>query len=189
MKEWISRNGFLSEDEVKHNAVLVCERLAKHGFTLNAISAIVANMEAESTVNPAIWEGLQPYIGGYGLVQWTPYEKYSDWAGEDWQGNGDKECDRIAYEFENGVQYYPTDYYPIDGNAFKKSINNPKELASAFMYNYERPASYATQWYRQERALYWYDYLQNKYNQEPSIPEEPEHNKRGTKTCLLLHHE
>lgn len=185
MSKWVTGNRFLGEDETKNNAVLVHNYLSKSGFSLNAISAIIANMEAESTVNPSIWEGLQPYIGGYGLVQWTPYEKYADWAGENWQNNGDKECERIVYEFDNGIQFYPTSEYSISSVSFKSSSEDPEYLASAFMHNYERPASYVTEWYRQERARYWYEYLKEKHEVEL----EPEKEEKGSSAWLLIHHD
>lgn len=183
MSDWIAGNRFLGEDDIKNNAVLVSNYLSKAGFSLNAISAILANMEAESTINPAIWEGLQPYIGGYGLVQWTPYEKYSEWVGDNWQGNGDKECERIVYEFNNGIQFYPTSEYPISALSFKSSTEDPEYLASAFMHNYERPASYATEWYRQERARYWYEYIRENHSPVSDV------NKDGKDrfSWLLIH--
>lgn len=180
---WISRNGFLGEDEMKENARLVYECLTEEGFSDSAIAAILGNMECESTINPGIWEGLQPYIGGYGLVQWTPYEKYSDWAGEDWQNNGERECMRIAFEFREGIQYYPTSDYPITAAEFKESNESPETLAGAWMYNYERPWSYDTEWYRAERARYWYSLIPTwRHEKEP----EPEKGKGGT-VWLLSH--
>lgn len=181
---WISKNGFLGEDDMKVNALLVFDRLSKKGFSRNAICAILANMECESTINPGIWEGLQPYIGGYGLVQWTPYEKYSEWAGEGWQNNGDKECDRIAYEFDYNIQYYPTDNYPLTASEFKTSKESPEFLAGAWMENYERPWSYQTEWYRKERARYWYDYLESKDQPSEEVPDEK---RKVKKSCLLIH--
>lgn len=180
---WISKNIFLGEDDMKENAKMVFERLSKRGFSRNAICAILANMECESTINPGIWENLQPYIGGYGLVQWTPYEKYSEWAGADWQNNGDAECDRIAYEFDHGIQYYATNNYPLSAAEFKVSNESPEYLAGAWMENYERPWSYQTEWYRKERAKYWYDYFDGK--EQPS-EEKPAERKKVSK-CLLLH--
>ena len=174
---------------MKHNAELVYDRLSRYGFTVNAISAIVANMEAESTINPGIWEGLFPYSGGYGLVQWTPYEKYADWAQYDWKDNGDKQCERINFEFEHHIQYYFTDEFPISAYMFKNSTDMPEFLASAWMHNYERPASYASENYRRERARYWFNYLSAIPAPEPEpAPEpspEPAH-KRGSTTWLFI---
>lgn len=187
MNTWITRNGFLSDDEMKSNARLVWERLSEEGFSDNAIAGILGNMECESTINPGIWEGFQPYIGGYGLVQWTPYEKYSDWAGEDWQNNGDKECQRIAYEFREGIQYYSTVEFPISASEFRSSSASPEELAGAWMYNYERPWSYDTEWYRAERARYWYDLIPSfrEASKEDPKPEAPKTGKAVGRAWLL----
>lgn len=185
MNGWITGNRFLSQAEMEHNALLVNQNLYNAGFSLNAISAIIANMEAESTINPGIWEGLVPYSGGYGLVQWTPYYKYSDWAGMYWENNGDAQCKRIAYEFDNGLQYYPTNAYAILASTFKKSNDEPEYLAGAWMYNYERPASYSSLLYRQERARYWYNYLKDDTPQVPEPTPTPE--RKGGKRWLLLH--
>lgn len=184
MNDWVTGNRFLGSDDMKHNGILVYKELSKYGFSVNAIAGILGNLEAESTINPGIWEGLQPYIGGYGLVQWTPYEKYSDWAGENWQNNGDKECERIAYEFENGIQYYATDTYAVSAHSFRISSDMPEYLAGAFMHNYERPASYATEPYRKERARWWYDLLTSSdidFNEDsqPKPPTEEPHQKGG----------
>ena len=71
---------------MQNNAVLLWSYFKAQGWTLNAVAAMLGNMQSESTINPGIWEGLDPFVGGYGLVQWTPYTKYSDWAGSGWEG-------------------------------------------------------------------------------------------------------
>ena len=57
-----------------------------YGWCFEAIMAALANIYAESTFNPWLWEGqtvrakdpnsslyYRNFTGGYGLVQWTPY--------------------------------------------------------------------------------------------------------------------
>ena len=106
-------------------------------------------MESESGINPGIWEELVVEGGGYGLVQWTPYTKYSDWAGQGWQDNGNKECDRILYEAQNGLQWssnwyaphvgYP-EIPPISLAEFLTETNlSPKVLADYWILYYEHP--------------------------------------------------
>jgi hypothetical protein len=112
MSSWISGNFWLTQEEMQNNAVLLWSYFKAQGWTLNAVAAMLGNMQSESTINPGIWEGLDPFVGGYGLVQWTPYTKYSDWAGSGWEDNGPKECGRIVWELENGVQWYPTENTP-----------------------------------------------------------------------------
>ena len=157
---WVAGNYYLSESEMKNNAEMFYTRMHAYGFSLNAIAGILGNVQHESTINPGIWESLDPYEGGYGLVQWTPYTKYSEWAGSDWQNNGDKQCERISYEFANGIQYYPTESYPLTAQQFKVSNQNPADLAEVFVYNYERPSNpSASLPSRRQYATNWYNYL------------------------------
>lgn len=156
--------------QMKINAHLVYDRLSEAGFTVNAIAAILGNMQSESSINPGIWESLKPFAGGYGLTQWTPYTKYSDWAGDGWENNGDKQCDRIIYEFNNGEQYFPTKDYPLSADEFRTSTNSPQYLATAFLRNYERPKN-QNQPKRRTQAAFWYEYLTG---EEPSPGPDPE---------------
>ena len=101
---WITGNRYLSMTEMQNNADIMYAFFTEHGWTVNAIAAMFGNMQTESTLNPGIWESLDPFGGGYGLVQWTPYTNYSDWAGDAWQENGQKEMERIIYEREHNLQ-------------------------------------------------------------------------------------
>lgn len=163
MSDWYSGNHYLTQAQMESNAQLFYEKMSGYGFSLNAIAGMLGNMESESGINPGIWQSLKPFEGGYGFVQWTPYTNYSDWAGADWQDNGDKECERISYEFDNGLQYYPTKSYPITAQEFKTSDKPPGYLASAFLYNYERPKN-LNQPNRRTQAEKWYTFLSG---QEP----------------------
>ena len=59
-------------------------------WTPNAVIGMLGNMVAESGLNPARWEGdTNRYLSGergikkgFGLVQWTPWNKHWDWCGE-----------------------------------------------------------------------------------------------------------
>lgn len=174
MSDWITSNQYLSLADMQHNADLFYEKMSGYGFSVNAIAGMLGNIQTESSVNPGIWQSLKPFKGGYGLVQWTPYTKYSDWAGSGWENNGDKECERIAFEFDNGIQYYPTSAYPITAYEFKTSDMSPEYLATAFLYNYERPAN-LNQPNRRKQAAYWYEYLEGKPSPpDPAPPDPPE---------------
>lgn len=167
---WISGNYYLNEEQMQNNANIIWSILSGHGWTLNAVAGMLGNMETESSINPGIWQDLTVGTGGYGLVQWTPYTKYSSWAGSDWRDNGDKEVARIEWEFANGEQYYKTSSYPLTANEFKTSHYSPEYLAYAFLYNYERPGN-KNQPQRQTDARKWYDYLSG---EEPTPPDPPE---------------
>lgn len=170
---WITGNRYLSEEEMQNNAKIIWAKMHDAGWSLNAVSGMLGNMETESTINPGIWESLKPFKGGYGLVQWTPYTNYSTWAGSDWQDNGDKELARILWEFANGKQYYKTNAYPLTASEFAKSTNSPEYLAYAFMYNYERPGN-KNQPQRKEDARKWYDFLTDPENPPDQPDPDPE---------------
>lgn len=155
---WITGNRYLSKSEMQNNADIMYAFFTEKGWTVNAISAMFGNMQTESTLNPGIWENLDPFVGGYGLVQWTPYTHYSEWAGDGWQDNGQKEMERIQYELENHLQWISTSLYPMTFREFSQSDKPPAYLAQAFLYNYERPAV-KPQPARSKQAEYWYEYL------------------------------
>lgn len=163
---WITGNRYLSMDEMKNNADIMHYFFKSNGWTDNAISAMFGNMQTESTLNPGIWENLDPFVGGYGLVQWTPYTHYSEWAGTDWQDNGQKEMERIIYELENHLQWISTSLYPMTFREFSHSDKPPAYLAQAFLYNYERP-TVKPQPARSKQAEYWYQYITG---HEPPTP-------------------
>jgi hypothetical protein len=166
---WITGNRYLSMDEMKNNADIMHYFFKSNGWTDNAISAMFGNMQTESTLNPGIWENLDPFAGGYGLVQWTPYTNYSEWAGTDWQDNGQKEMERIIYELENHKQWISTSLYPMTFREFSQSDKPPAYLAQAFLYNYERP-TVKPQPARSKQAEYWYQYITG---HEPPISQLP----------------
>lgn len=155
---WITGNRYLSLTEMQNNANIMYAFFTEKGWTVNAISAMFGNMQTESTLNPGIWENLDPFVGGYGLVQWTPYKHYSEWAGDGWQDNGQKEMERIIYELENHLQWISTSLYPMTFREFSQSDKPPAYLAQAFLYNYERP-TVKPQPARSKQAEYWYEYL------------------------------
>ena len=78
---------------------------------------------------------------------------------------------RIEYELANGLQYYPTDAYPLPFAQFKVSTYSPEYLALAFLNNYERPADY-NQPNRMTQARAWYDFLEGG-PVDPGTPDQP----------------
>ena len=76
---------------------------------------VAGNMQSESAINPGRWQSdivmPDPTYAGYGLVQWTPYTKYTNWIVN--QGFSDpSEMDanifRILYEVSNNLQWIAT---------------------------------------------------------------------------------
>ena len=128
------------------------------GWSKNAICGLLGNIEVETayTFNPDIhaYNG----DGGYGLLQWTPGSKLRDWA----QNHGlnfktiNTQCRRIQYEYENGIQYYTSNYCSLTFRQYIKSNNSPASLAECFMHNYERPnLNYANIPTRRQKATDW----------------------------------
>lgn len=162
----------LSLAQMKVNADYIYKALSDKGWSVNAIAGLLGNMQHESAINPGRWEGNDVGNGpGYGLVQWTPYTKYTKWAtlnGYSDPSVMDGNIARILYEVKNKVQYYATDDYPENFTEFTESIKTPYYLACAFAFNYERSwvALYGSaeekEALRQKRgnsALDWYEYL------------------------------
>ena len=138
-------NRYLSRSEMEDNARFIWNYLGSRGWSINAVAAMLGNMETESTINPGIWESLAAgnTSGGYGLVQWTPATKYLNWSSERGLEPSlmTSNLKRIVWEFDNGESYYPTDY-DISASEFKVSTQSPGFLAMVFLTNYEQPADY-----------------------------------------------
>lgn len=171
---WITGNRYLTLAEMQQNAVLVQGYGLANGWSPNAICAILGNMQSESSINPGIWESLTPYSGGYGLVQWTPYTKYSTWAGSDWQNNGTKEMDRIQWEADNNQQwFYNSELGIAPPYTFSEFLSDDETsietMANYFLWFYEHPAN-PTQPARGTQARYWYNFLDWENPPEPPGP-------------------
>lgn len=166
---WYSGNYYLSQSEMENNAQLVADYARSNGWTKIACAAILGNMQAESGINPGIWENLTPYGGGYGLVQWTPYTKYSDWAtgeGYTWQDNGDAEMERISYEAANNLQWFRNAELGIDPpitfeQFLKAGLYDLENSTNFWLWFYEHPADPGptTQQTRYSYAQAWYNYI------------------------------
>ena len=159
---WISSNQYLTLSQQQHNANLVWLFFKEQGWTKNAVSALLGNMQAESNINPGLWESRDEgnLKAGFGLVQWTPAEKVIGWLSQNGysQNSGIGQCARIIYELKNSLQYYATSDYPESFFEFSRSTKSPEYLAQAFIRNYERPFN-PDQPKRSEYARYWYNYL------------------------------
>ena len=113
----------------------------------------------------------KPHYPGYGLVQWTPYYKYTDWCNLNnlnyW--DMDSQLQRITWEVENKEQWKakPSKGYDLSFEDFIVSTEDAAYLAAAFAFCYERPGrstgSTAEQnALREERGgygEYWYNFL------------------------------
>lgn len=168
---WIAKNAYLTETEMQHNAKIIYRNLVKRGWTLNAIAGLLGNFEAESTINPAIWQSLNEgnMSGGYGLAQWTPATKLSNFA-SDWQTNHNKQLDFLQYHLENPSEHWVKrgDYTGWTITMFVASTEDPYTLACVFAWNYEGSAvvlwgtdaeKEALKQKRGNAATKWYNFL------------------------------
>lgn len=182
----------LTQSQMEKNAAYIRSYLTNEGWTLEAISGVLGNMQHESSINPGRWEGDSVGSGpGYGLVQWTPYTNYTNWCtsqGLSDPSEMDNALSRIIYELENGLQYYKNNY-PYTFREFVKSTDSPYTLACAFAFDYERSwvALYGTEAekeaLRQLRggsAESWYTFLTGQTPTPPN-PDDPGSGGSGTK--------
>lgn len=145
-------------------------------WTLEAISAILGNVQSEGIMNPSQWEygyGMSP-DWGYGLVQWTPGSKFLNWCTENnlERTAMSSNIDRLEYERSTGIQYYATASYNFSFTSFLTEEHTVDELARAWLYNYERPGDpAATESIRVSQANTWYEFLSG---QEPDPPDPPD---------------
>lgn len=183
----ISGNRYLSMSEMENNAEIVYRYLVNKGFTINAISAMLGNMQTESTINAGIWENLDdtfPLNLGCSLVGWTPATKYLNWCSErglEWD-NLYSALDRIVWEFENGEQWLSSNGgYSMKQSDFKTSTADIEYLANVFLYQYENPAV-LPQPDRAKQAMYWYNFCLNLAN-NPITP--PTGSKKGLSLLMM----
>jgi hypothetical protein len=152
---WISvTDTFLTTDQQMNNAQLTANHFigVGSGWVPSSISALLGNMHHESTINPAMHElGYNDSPDrGYGLVQWTPMTKYTDWAtanGLDYT-QGDSQLARIDYEVDNNIQWIAKSAYNyMTFLQFRTNSGNwsVDYLTQAFMDCYEIPSYTAGQ--------------------------------------------
>lgn len=177
MKAWINDNRALNKQEMEQNAELFARYMFKQKWSIESISAMLGNMQTESTINPGRLEvvDIQAELQkdptfvynwldwGAGLVQWTPASKLVDWTGENLWNDGNKQCDRLCYERDNNLQWFanpdaPIPQPPLTFLQFSRSKKKVEELANYFLWYYEHPASIEDP-SRAEQAKTWYKFV------------------------------
>ena len=182
----------ISVEDMQPNARYIYQYLSNEGWTLNAIAGVLGNMQVESKMSPWMWQStiegsiinedrtqelnmavLSGRSPGYGLVQWTPYSKYTDWckANDLAYWDIDSQLYRICWEVDNNEQWLvkADKGYDITFKAFIESTADPYWLAGAWAFCYERPGSSTgtsteqnnLKTERGNNAKYWYNYLSN----------------------------
>lgn len=154
-------------------------------WTQNAVAAMCGNFAHEGVMNPAQWQygmDMAP-DSGYGLGQWTPSTKILDFLSQGGYPNYSipGQMDRVAWEAANNQQWIPTSTYPMSMEDFLISEDPPSTLASAWLYDWERPGDPAsTEGIRQASADYYYEL----FTGNPPKPPEPERGNTGLKPCF-----
>lgn len=165
MNNWVvNERGPIGNSGMANNASIIRLFFTDSKWTINAISAIVGNMQAESGINPGRWENdnVGNLGGGFGLVQWTPATKLRNWIrstyGDSDYSNGDYQLERVIYELNNGLQYAPAKGFKENFYEWTQSTKKPGYLAAAFLCNYERAADtgWGAQIKRARIAEAWY---------------------------------
>ena len=159
---FITGNRYLNQEEKENNAKLIYLHLKLRNWSLNAVAALLGNMESESTINPGIWQDLNEgnTSSGFGLVQWTPSTNYTNWA----TANGYESDDgygQLEWIDTQTTQFGPwikTSDYDIDFEEFKTSTESCEWLASAFLKNFER-AGVEVEEQRRTQARNWFNFL------------------------------
>ena len=168
--------------EALNNSTLIYQFLAARGWSLNAVCGILGNIGHESGYNPWRWQSdqvlsstspsLESTSHGYGLFQFTPFKNGSDAryyyaGGQKYSGYGPNYSDKAGSVTDAEAQlmfmnandsggYIPTQSYPLSFAQYKTSTDSAADLASAWLRNYERPASFATEGVRRKTAEYWF---------------------------------
>lgn len=184
MPDPVIKNEYLSREDMKPNAQYIAYYLTGEGWTPEAIAGLLGNMEEESTINPGLWEGTVSYeddpyqtveAHGYGLVQWTPFNKFTKWArdrGDEYE-DIEVQLERLLWEVDKNEQWLNA--RDPKGRSFKEftqSTDSARSLAMAFIDAYERPKN-PNQPIRGDNAEYWLDELEFKEPGDAPDPEEP----------------
>ena len=169
-----------SSQEAWDNCFQIYSILSSYGWTLNAISGVLGNIEAESVYNPwrwqinptddplpstdpIVWDPTATNTGhAYGLCQWDGPGKYIV-GGQGYSGYGPNFSDipgsmgdgaaQMAF-LNDHADYSPTTTYPETYAQYKVNTNTPEWNARAWFANFERGT-----WNndRITAAEYWYN--------------------------------
>ena len=178
---------YLTDDEMKYNALLIASVLRTAGWTNYAIAGALGNISYEGIMNPGqceVGEGVpsgnndRGYSGGLGLIQWTkpsggdinPLLRYASSKNKEWY-DGDLQAEYITHadDFSYTYGYWgwlPSSQYPnVSFSDFTQTSTSATDASNYWLYNLERPSNpSASQMVRAQKAEEWYQYiLDNQY--------------------------
>lgn len=169
--------GTYTSDNVKDNATEVYTALTSAGWTHNAACAVIGNLIHESTgINPGQFEGGYNYSlrHGFGIAQWTPGSKVTNYIGSTAQGVADDGAKQVQFLLNTPGQWYTgylnssgySNYYGVSAPyyasmaAFSAATDSVAELTKTWAICWERPAAsgagFST---RQQYAAYYSAYF------------------------------
>ena len=177
----------LTEAQRNANAEFIYDYLSSQGWSKNAICGLLGNVEKESQLNPGAWQNNQGVTSnpksGYGLIQWTPSDKFAEYVGID-ANNLNSLCTDPGKLIQNQLDFLiyssaTTDYdikewypnlasrygaeYIMSFEEFTGSTDSAGDLAVIFNSHYERSGDNTERInQRREYAEKWFDYFSNK---------------------------
>lgn len=192
-------DGHNTTEAQANNAYCIAMYLLAQGWQLEAICGMLGNIQSEGMTQPGYWQSdnVGDMSTGFGLVQWTPASKYILWGLDEWSASdpwapyyysGWYECYRIACEARFGLsgQWIPTQAYNITFKNFAQGAGligademaRVEYAASAWLYNYERPADpTGSELQRRTRAREWFQrftYLFPDYKLRTRLVDKPQ---------------
>ena len=172
-----NRAGSMTQSEMQQNVDEIYNQLCGvYNWSIEAVSAVLGNMQHESFINPAqtqIGYPIGTESGGYGLVQWTPASKYKNWCRLNNYNITDGFWQVYALNFQPwGTEYIPTSAFPETYEEFKISEESVAYLTECFLKNYERAGVSALS-QRIANAEAWYTYLTGSPPPTPPTPPSP----------------
>lgn len=169
---WTNNLNALTTAQKQENVKIINSYFRGLGWKTLPIAAMLGNMELEGQMNPAQWQsGLAIYSGGFGLCQWTPYTKLSDFLGQGWEQNYNGQLERIKWESQpenQGVQWLTFGGVTIDGEYFNfenytfqqfahDTTHDLRWLTACWEQCYERGTPMINS--RYNYALQWLDFI------------------------------
>lgn len=172
-------NVALRQEYMEDNALEMLKIAREYGVSLQALAGILGNFQAESTINPGMFEGgMTPYewrtlyennyarwceianttewrYQGGGMGQWTPWTKLAPI----WQDATDGET-QTRHLFEHPGQWNSGNPLGWSFDDYLTGTGSPEFMAEMFCRFWEVPGNIpATLPFRQEKARFWYRFL------------------------------
>lgn len=185
-----SSRDVLTLPQMQANATYIWNYVVGSGkdWTINAVSAMCGNFRWEGVMNPSQWQYGQGKSekSGYGLGQWTPATKLFNFLSTTSYTRTQiaGQIEMVQHEADNNLQWISTSSYPLSMLEFLSSTDAPATLASAWLYDWERPKRpQDTEAVRREWADYWYELLSGTTPPEPPPSPPPKLGTGRLKPC------